>query len=302
MLTLIESGRRSTNPIEKGIIELYAQNSPVLERLPFKDIKGNTYTKRIEDTLSGVGSRALNEDYTDSTSETDQISAVLKMVGGMAKVDRYQIKTQGNGDGILAEEIASKTKAASLYFTKLFLKGDESTTATDFNGLEQLVTGDQVIDCGATSGGDELTLDKLDELIDAIQGEPSILLMNKVMRRKVNNLMRAAGQAFEMVKNDFGKLIPYYGGIPIGVIEVDNTYSDILAFDENDSADDAAQCSSIYAARFDENGLYGIQSCPIIVDDQGWVGNFRQVVFDWYVNMLINHPKSVARLRGISNS
>lgn len=301
MLTLVESAKRSTNPLEKGIIELYAQNSPVLAHLPFKNIKGNTYTKRIEDILSGVGSRAINEDYTDSTSETDQISAVLKMVGGMAKVDRYQIVTQGNGDSILAEEITSKTKAAALYFTKLFLKGDEGTTATDFDGLENLISGGQIVDAGSTVGGDALTLDKLDELIDAVQGEPTILLMNKVMRRKVNNLMRAAGQAFEMVKNDFGKLIPYYAGIPIGVIEVDNTYSDILSFDEDDSTDAAAACTSIYAARFDENGLHGIQASPIIVDDQGWDGNFRKVVFDWYVNILINHPKSVARLRGITN-
>ena len=77
MLTLVESAKRSTNPLEKGIIELYAQNSPVLEHLPFKNIKGNTYTKRIEATLSGVGSRAINTDYTDSTSE-NAVAAVSR--------------------------------------------------------------------------------------------------------------------------------------------------------------------------------------------------------------------------------
>lgn len=141
MLTLVEAAKRSVKPLEKGIIELYAANSPVLQYMPFKDIGGNTFTKRIEDTLSGVGSRALNNEYTESTSETDQISAVLKMMGGLAKIDRYQIKTQPNGDDIVAEEIASKTKAASLYFTKLFLKGNATATPTDFDGLEVLTTG-----------------------------------------------------------------------------------------------------------------------------------------------------------------
>lgn len=130
-----------------------------------------------------------------------------------------------------------------------------------------------------------------------------MLLMNKVVRRKVNNLMRAAGQAFEMVQNDFGKLVPYYAGIPVGVIEVDNAYADILAFDEDDCTDAAAACTSVYAVRFDEGGVHGIQTPGgIIVDDQGMVGSFRQILIDWYVNFLINHPKSVARLRGITNA
>ena len=44
-----------------------------------------------------------------------------------------------------------------------------------------------------------LTLAKLDEMIDQVQGSPDVLFMNKTMRRKINALMRAAGQATETV-------------------------------------------------------------------------------------------------------
>ena len=66
-----------------------------------------------------------------------------------------------------------------------------------------------------------LTLAKLDELFDAVQGGADVLFMNKTLRRKVNTLMRAAGQAQETVSDSFGRQIPAYAGTPIAVIEDD---------------------------------------------------------------------------------
>lgn len=59
--------------------------------------------------------------------------------------------------------------------------------------------------------------------------------MNKVMRRKVNALMRAAGQATETVSDAFGRQIQAYAGIPIGIVEDDAGSTPILGFDEDGS-------------------------------------------------------------------
>ena len=72
-----------------------------------------------------------------------------------------------------------------------------ATDPNEFDGLKNRLTGSQVIDMGATDGGDALTLPKLDELMDAVTGGPDLILCNKTMRRKVNSLVRAAGQAIE---------------------------------------------------------------------------------------------------------
>ena len=54
------------------------------------------------------------------------------------------------------------------------------------------------------------------------------------MRRALNASMRAQNQATETVSDVFGRQIPAYAGIPIGVIEEDAEGNPILGFDEED--------------------------------------------------------------------
>ena len=78
---------------------------------------------------------------------------------------------------------AMKAKAAALEFTRCFFKGDPDGDGepNEFVGLEQRLTGAQVIDYE-----DYGFLDRLDETIDAVQGTPDVLFMNKTMRRVLN--------------------------------------------------------------------------------------------------------------------
>ena len=174
----------------------------------------------------------------------------LYIMGGLSKVDRALIKTQGNVNNLRAIYDGMKAKAAALTYTAKFFNGDNSTDPNEFDGLEKRLTGSQVIDAGSTAGGDALTLDKLDELLDAVQGGADVLFMNKIMRRKVSALVRAAGQAIETVNDAFGRQLTAYAATPIAVIEEDKDGNQILAFDEDDSNGDAASCTSIYAVRF----------------------------------------------------
>jgi hypothetical protein len=120
-------------------------------------------------------------------------------LGGTSDYDGPLIKTQGNVNSLRAVHDAMKAKAASLKFTKTFFLGDSEPNAKEFDGLEKRLTGDQVLAQGSTCGGDALTLAKLDELLDAVVGGADCLFMNKRLRRKISELVRAAGQATETV-------------------------------------------------------------------------------------------------------
>ena len=186
-----------------------------------------------------------------------------------------------------------KAKAAALLFTKKFFKGNSQTSPKEFDGLETRLTGAQVI-----SMGGQLTLTELDELIDQVVGGPDALFMNKTLRRKVNALMRAAGQAIETVSDAFGRQINAYAGVPIGIIEEDNEGNQILDFDEG-----ASNYSSIYAVRFGV-GEYvsGIQAGAMDVEDLGLVnGVFYQTLIEHICGIAVFHPKSAARLKEIEN-
>lgn len=207
-------------------------------------------------------------------------------------MDRVLVKSQGHENNIRAIHDGMKAKAASLTYTKKFFKGDTAVTATEFDGLQKRLVGDQLIDMNGT-----LTLAGLDELIDAVQGTPSALFMNKIMRRKVNALMRTAGQAQETISDAFGRQINAYGGLPIGVIEDDADGDAILDFCEDDGV-----TTSIYVCRFGFDMLSGLQNGTIDVEDLGLVETQYKTLIEWLTGLCIWHGKSAARLHGITNT
>lgn len=306
MLTLLEAAKLTTDPLQKGVIKIFPEVSPVLERLPFLTVGGMAYRYNMEETLPGIGFRGINESYTESTGVLNPATENLFIGGGLSQVDRALIKTQGAGNDIRANHDALKAKAFSMAFTAKFFNGDNASDPKVFDGLKNRLSGAQVLDMGSSDGGDTLTLAMLDELIDQVVGSPDVLFMNKTLRRKVNALMRAAGQATEVVSDAFGRQINAYAGIPIAIVEEDNEGSEILGFTEPD-LDDGNQdvTASIYAVRFGA-GEYvsGLQSSPMQVQDKGNPAGsvFYITDVEWICGLGVFHPKAAARLRGISNT
>lgn len=281
-LTLTEASKLIQNPLQRGVVEIFPQTSPVLEKLPFLNVNGNAYSYNIEQTLPGIAFRNYNATYTESTGVVNPKTEKLYILGGISAVDRALVKTQGNVNDLRAIQDSMKAKAAALTFTKTFFKGNTTTNSLEFDGLENRLTGAQVIDAAGA-----LTLDLLDALIDAVQGEPDILFMSKAMRRNVNNLMRKANQAQEMIADSFGRMIPAYGGIPIGIIECDKDGNEILTND-------------IYACRFGAGEwVSGLQAGDMEVIDQGLTETSYKTLIEWICGMAVFNPKAAARLKGI---
>ena len=302
-LTLLEAAKLVQNPLKKGVIETFARSSAVLERLPFFNVAGQAYKYNLEQTLPGIGFRGVNESYTESTGIVNPQVEPLFILGGISEFDRALVKTQGSVNNLRSVYDAMKAKAAALEYTKKFFKGDNATDANEFDGLEARLTGAQVIDMGSTSGGDALTLAKLDELIDAVVGGPDVLFMNKVMRRKVNTLMRAAGQATEQISDAFGRPIYAYAGVPVGVIEQDKDGNEILPFTEDNPGGGTAASTSIYAVRLGAaEFVSGIQAGDMDVLDLGLNKTKFETLVEWICGMGVFHPKAAARLQGITNA
>ncbi len=63
-ISLIEAAKLTSDPLKKGVIETFARSSPVLERLPLMDIQGQALRYNVEQTMPGIGFRAINATYT----------------------------------------------------------------------------------------------------------------------------------------------------------------------------------------------------------------------------------------------
>lgn len=303
-LTLLEAAKLVTDPLKRGVIETFPTVSPVLERLPFFPVAGQAYKYVQEQTMPGIAFRGVNESYTESVGVVNPQVEAMYILGGLSAVDRALVRTQGSANNLRSIYDSMKARAAALEYQKKFFKGSNSTDPNEFDGLEERLTGNQLIDMGSTSGGDTLTLAKIDELIDAVTGAPDCLFMNKTLRRKVNTLMRAAGQATEVVSDAFGRQINAYAGVPIGVIETDKDGSEILDFDEDNPGGGAAASSSIYAVRFGAaEFVSGLEATGgMEVEDLGLNRTVYETLIEWICGLGVFHPKAAARLRGIKDA
>jgi len=264
-LTLSEAAKLSNDVLLQGVIETIIKDSPVLQAMPFIEIVGNGLTYNREATLGTAAFYAVGDTWAESVGTFEQLTAVLKILGGDADVDNYVKSTRQNIQDIEAAVIEMKAKSLRQKFEDTFIYGTTtnfagvSGDANAFDGIRKLIdvsqAGSQVVTMGGTGG--TLTLAKLEELIDVVRGgKPDLLLMSRRSRRKINALVRATGSYMETVKGEFGEFIQLYNGIPIGISDYIKDSHVLTAGYETD--DEGGTCSAIYALAFGEGAIAGI--------------------------------------------
>lgn len=304
-LTLIEAAKIALGRdelLKATIMELYAMNSEVVAALPFEDISGNAISFNREQELPTVGFRGVNEAYSEGTGKVDRVTESLTIAGGDLDVDTFLVKTGGVDQRSTQE--AMKVKALSMSLAKTFIKGDVATSPKEFNGLQARLTGTQKIVAGATANGTPLSLAKLDELIDTVES-PTHLIMNKSLRRRLATAARnyQIGGFITYDLDAFGRRVTKYNELPILIAEKDNTYSEILPFDEVcDNGTDTG--SSIYCMSFLPDGVVGLQNGDMDVRDLGEIQDkpvYRTRV-EWYITLAMYRARAAARLWSISDA
>ena len=182
-LTLVEAAKIALNEgkvFESAIIEQFAASSGILENIPFVDIAGNAYSYNREEALPGIGFRGVNEAYSESVGVVNPVTETLSILGGDLDVDKFVIDTMGIG--VRSQQEMMKIRALALAWTQAFIQGDTTSNIKSYDGLRKRLTGTQLIDNGASSGGDVLSLERLDATIDEVTN-PTHIVMNKTMRR-----------------------------------------------------------------------------------------------------------------------
>lgn len=304
-MTLLESALYGTDELKKAVAKIIVENSPILDDINFKTIKGNSYTYRLEQALPSVAFRGVNQTYTSNTGIINPFTEVLTILGGEVFIDNFEIKTQGNVIDIKAKQFELKARAAAQKFDSAFFNGDTNTDPYSFDGLRKRLTGAQVINANGATGDAVLTLAMLDQLIDAVPFPDKVLYMNRTMRRKITALERAQTGVFrvETTLNNLGKQLDQYAGVPIKILEHMNDASTILDYNE-DPGDGVADTASVYCVSFgNEEKVHGIMNGNWDVKDFGEIqsapGHLGRI--EIYLGMAIQHPRAAARLRGILN-
>ncbi len=307
-LTLVEGAKLALANGETkraGVIAQFARTSSWLANIPFRDIPGNAYAYNREGVLPGVAFRGINETYTASTGVVNPLSEALRIGGGYLDVDRAQVKMFG--DTVRTTHEMLKVKALAAAVTSKMVKGDSTSDPRESDGLQNRLTGAQLISAGSTNGGDPLSLAKVDEAIDAVSGPNKQIWLSKALMRRFTAAARTPSVSgyITYAQDAFGRTVTQYNGIPLVPAYPDNDGTEPLPFTETGAGGATATATSLYVVSLGDGYVSGIQNGMMEVIDQGLLDTepkFRTLV-EWLVSpIVVEHGRAAARLYGISDA
>jgi hypothetical protein len=316
-LTLAQAALLSQNQLQRGVQEIFVQESSVLDRIPLLTIQGNAYAYNKEASLPGVAFRSVNEAYTESTGTVVQATESLVILGGDADVDRFIVQTRGDLNDQRAIQTRLKVKSASYKFQDAFFNGDITVDPKGFDGLKKRLIGAQVIDAGTNgipvlgNGGTDAHAfyDALDQLVAAVPGltpENGAIYANRSLQAKIRSAGRRLG-GVEVVREDTtGKRVLQWNGVPVLDPGQNLAGAEILGLNETQGS--ATTASSVYAVKFGsdetEQGVTGLTNGGVQVDDLGQLQEkpaYRTRI-EFYCGLATFGGKAAARLRGVLNA
>lgn len=276
-ITLAEAKVGMANHVDQMIVDEFRRSSLLLDRLVFDNAispgtGGSTLTYGYIQlkTPSTAAVRAINSEYTAGEAKREEKNAKAVIMGGSFEVDRVLQNTSGAVDE-LAFQAQQKIKATSNYFHNLVINGTSAASGAGFvtntfDGLRKLLTGTSNalttdIDLSSAAKLDSNSnafIDQLDQLVHAIDGETSMLLMNDDMLLKVRAAARRAGY-YERMKDDFGRVVETFAGIPL--MDAGKYYNGTNSVDvigTSTATQSANGTTSIYAVSIGLDGFHGI--------------------------------------------
>lgn len=300
-LTLVEIAKQySGDVLRSAVVEEFARQNEILAAIPIQNISGSAYKFNREAALGSVAFRGVNEGYTANNGSLDPVTESLSIAGGDLDVDKFIVSTSGPASRSTYEMMKVKSLAQAIGHK--IVKGSSTTDPKEFDGFQVRATGAQLIANGATSGGDVLSLAKLDEAKDATDS-PTHWVMSKAMRRTLSQAARntSVGGYISYEKNQFGQSIMLYNDLPILIADGNADVNATLAFDEANPGGGASVGTSIYCVSFTEGGVMGLQNGDMSVTDLGELDDsplFRTRV-EWYFSLAQIGSRSLTRLYGI---
>lgn len=276
-ITLAEAKVGMADKVDQMIVDEFRRSSLLLDKLVFDNAispgtGGSTLTYGYIQlkTPSTAAVREINSEYTAGEAKREKKTASAVIMGGSFEVDRVLQNTSGAVDE-LAFQAQQKIKATSNYFHNLVINGIAGASGTGyvpktFDGLRKLLDGSSnsfttdidLSDAAKVTSNANAFIDQLDQLVHAIDGDTSMLLMNGDMLLKVRAAARRAGY-YERTKDDFGRVVETFAGIPLmDCGKYFNGTSSVDVIGTSTPSASAAGTSSIYAVNIALDGFHGI--------------------------------------------
>lgn len=234
-VTLAEAKNNALEDYDPFVIDEFRKSSVILDSLIFDDAVnpaggGATldYSYRRQETQPTAEFRAINTEYSPSTTTTKKYSTTLAVLGGAFEIDRILANVGPKGSDEVTRNINDKVKAAITLFQDTVINGDVGVNDKAFDGLDKALAGSST-EMKPTSGTYDWTdlegekgskaIDTLDEFLDLLDGTPTIVVGNKKALARVRAMVRRTSmyvrEPIDGLANANGRPISResYGGI-----------------------------------------------------------------------------------------
>lgn len=305
-MTLTEAARWTTNQVKRGILETIVKDSPILEKLPFQEVTGNALQYQRESTLPTAEFYDVNELWAESTGDTTQHTAALKILGGDADIDNFIVATRSDKNDITAETIASKAKAVKHTFLDRFYYGNSSTSSKEFDGMHVIFADSsmsgQNLHVGSGSTGAALAASDMDEAFDLVRGDkPDVIMVTRNIRRRLKQYLRGKNNV-ELNFSNYAQDVTSWNGVPV-------RYDDFLTQTETISsaaysAKTGGATSSVMFFRFGTKDLSGLQNGGLETIRLGQVQNkdAKRYRIRWYCSIAVFNKLGQVIIDGVTDA
>lgn len=276
-ITLAEAKVGMADKVVQQVIDTFRRSSLLLDSLIFDDAispgtGGSTLTYGYVQLLtpSTAAVRQLNNEYVAGEAKRVKRTTNAIIMGGAFELDRVVIGTAGAVDE-LAFQMEQKVKATANYFTNLVINGTSASSGAGyvtntFDGLKKLLSStdteftseSDLSSSAAVTSNYNVFLDELDEFISALDGKPTMLLMNEKMLSKVRAAARRAGY-YTRSEDAFGRKVEYYDGIAL--MDAGKYYNGSATVDIIPTSDPTSLLegtTDIYAVNIALDGFHGV--------------------------------------------
>jgi hypothetical protein len=316
-VTLLEVAQSSDNTLKQGIVQTIVETSPGLAMAPFETVPSLRYEYSKEGDLPSSAFRAENAAYTASKGGFNRDTIHLKYLGGMVDIDR-KLMNVPTLDGVnqMSKQLSMLSRSVGLNLKKYAFTGSLASDPKAFDGFRSIVgslASTQTIDYatnGSTiaSAGAQTTLNKLNSLVDACIDIPTAFYTNRTVLNHLNALATATGtnEAFaNYFRLEVVEIMPgvrarvgNFQGIPMYALDRDASDAEILDFDQTTgSSNVTAEIFAVCWGNGRATMLHDRADGPEVLSYDDETG--RHVLVDYAVALAAEHPRSVARLRGI---
>ena len=276
MITLAEAKVGMADKVDQKVVDTFRRSSLLLDKMVFDNAispgtGGSTLTYGYIQlkTPSTAAVRQINSEYTAGEAKREEKTTKAVVMGGKFQIDRVLIGTAGAVDE-LAFQTEQKVKATANYFNNLVINGNKSNSGTGvlntFDGLDKLLTGTETEITSAVDVSTEALmnanynalLDEVDGFLSALDGKPSMLLMNNKMLSKMRSAARRAGY-YSKTRDEFGRQVETYNDIPM--YDMGKYYNGTNTVDiipETAATQSAEGKTDIYAVTIGLDGFHGV--------------------------------------------